>query len=85
MIPVIVNLGNKDLKVRHWQKIFALLGQQYTPEKGNKNFELREIIGDAMEKKEQIEEISGRASGEAGIEQQVEEIKKKWQELSFVV
>lgn len=32
-----------------------------------------------------MEEISGRASGEAGIEMQVEEIKKKWQELIFIV
>ena len=32
-----------------------------------------------------MDEISGRASGEAGIEMQVEEIKKKWQELAFVV
>ena len=32
-----------------------------------------------------MEEISGRASGEAGIEMQVEEIKKKWSELTFTV
>lgn len=32
-----------------------------------------------------MEEISGRASGEAGIELQVEEIKRKWQELNFEV
>lgn len=32
-----------------------------------------------------MEEISGRASGEAGIEMQVEEIKKKWLELNFIV
>jgi len=32
-----------------------------------------------------MEEISGRASGEAGIERQVDEIKKKWQELNFIV
>lgn len=32
-----------------------------------------------------MEEISGRASGEAGIEMQLDEIKKKWQELTFTV
>lgn len=32
-----------------------------------------------------MEEISGRASGEAAIELQVENIQKKWQELNFVV
>jgi dynein heavy chain len=31
MMPVIVALGNKDLKQRHWTKIFSLLGSQTAP------------------------------------------------------
>jgi dynein heavy chain len=47
---------------------------------------LSELIqDDVLEKKDQMEEISGRASGEAGIESQVDEIKKKWSELAFTV
>jgi len=37
------------------------------------------------DKMDQMEEISGRASGEASIEMQVEEIRKKWLELNFIV
>ena len=32
-----------------------------------------------------VEDISGRASGEAAIEQQLEAIRKKWAELIFEV
>ena len=38
-----------------------------------------------MEKKEQIEEISSKASGEAQIEFSLEAICKKWEELLFIV
>ena len=52
----------------------------------NKNFNLSELMANGvLDKKEQMEEISGRASGEAAIEVQVENIMKKWQELNFVV
>lgn len=34
---------------------------------------------------EEMEEISAKASGEAGIEMQLDEIKRKWQELNFEV
>jgi dynein heavy chain len=76
MMPVIQALGNKDLRQRHWKKIFEILGSSSQP---GKTFTLSELISEGvLEKKDQMEEISGRASGEAAIEMQVEEIKKKW-------
>ena len=83
MMPVIQALGNKDLRLRHWKKIFEILGSTSQP---GKTFTFSELISEGvLEKKEAMEEISGRASGEAAIEMQVEEIKKKWQELAFTV
>lgn len=40
---------------------------------------------DIIEKKDLVEEVSGRASGEAAIESQLDNIKKKWAELAFEV
>lgn len=81
-MPVIVALGNKDLKPRHWKQVFEMLGMT----QNTKNFTLSELIANGvLDKKEQVEEISGRASGEAAIELQVESIQKKWQEMNFIV
>lgn len=38
-----------------------------------------------MQKKDAIEEISARATGEKHIENQMDEIKTKWGELRFIV
>ena len=38
-----------------------------------------------MEKREAIEDISARATGEAQIESQMEEIQTKWGALNFIV
>ena len=38
-----------------------------------------------MIKKDQVDEISNRSSGEALIESQLDNIRKKWAELSFQV
>lgn len=82
-MPIIIALGNKDLQVRHWKKIFDILQLPISP---GQTFTLLDLMSsNAADKIEEMEEISGRASGEAGIERQVDEIKKKWQELAFIV
>lgn len=51
-----------------------------------KKFNFNELIANGvLDKKEQMEEISARASGEAQIESQVESIRSKWAELNFIV
>lgn len=83
LMPIITALANRDLKDKHWKKIFEKLDQQLQP---NKPITLTELlIYGVEEKKDAIEEISARASGEKGIENQIEEIQKKWQELNFIV
>lgn len=75
-MPVIQALGNKDLRARHWKKIFEDLGSSWQP---GKTFTLQELLADGvMNKREKIEEISAKASGEASIEAQIEDIKSKW-------
>lgn len=84
MLPVIQALCNRDLRPRHWKKILEILNQPYQP--GATNYTLQDLISFGVkEKMDLMEDISGRASGEAGIEMQVEEIRKKWLELNFIV
>jgi len=64
-MPVIIALGNKDIKPIHWKKIFEILGMGTSE---TKNFKLKDLLKyDVMKKKDEIEEISVRASGEAQI------------------
>lgn len=65
-MPLISALGNKDLRPRHWKQIFESLNPNYNP---GKVFTFQELVErDVLEKEELIEDISGRASGEAAIE-----------------
>jgi len=82
-MPIISALGNKDLKPRHWKKIIELLKLQWAP---GKVWTLKELLTtDIQNYKDEIEEISGVASGQAQIENSIENIRKKWAELAFVI
>ena len=86
LLPIIMCLGNPALQPRHWKKIFELLDSS-EPWVPNKPFTLHELIGyGVMDYKEEIEAISGTASGEKNIEDTLEEIKRKWTtEMMFTV
>ena len=58
-------MGNKDLKERHYQEIFQLVEIRSPP----RDFCFMDIIKlKLLDKREQIDDISVRASGEALIE-----------------
>ena len=60
-MPVMSALGNVDLRPRHWKSIFETLGMQPV-----KKFNFSELIASGvLEKKDMMEDISARASGEA--------------------
>ena len=66
-------------------KIFALLseGNTYSP---SRTFTLAELINDGiLEVKDKVGEISAIASGEYAISQTLEEIKKIWASMEFIV
>ena len=82
---LILDLGNKALQDRHMIKIFALLseGNTYSP---SRTFTLAELINDGiLEVKDKVGEISAIASGEYAISQTLEEIKKIWASMEFIV
>ena len=85
MKELVLDLGNKALMERHWIKIFALLPDDnaYAP---SRTFTLNELInGGVLQVKDKIGEISAIASGEYAISQTLEEIKKIWATLDFVI
>jgi len=63
---VITNLRNPTLKARHWEEIETVLETQFTVEEPLTLGRLVQI--DAFHFAEDLEEISGKASSEAGLE-----------------
>lgn len=69
LMPIIVSVANKDLKDKHWKKIYDKLEQ---PMVAGKSVSLTELLSfGIMDRKEAIEEISARATGERQIETQM--------------
>ena len=82
-LPIILALGNKDMKDRHWKKIFGLIGKHWS---AGATMKLSEIqTSNIMDYREKVEEISGEAQGQAQILKAVDAIGKKWAELAFNV
>ena len=72
------------MQPRHWNKVFALLDG--APSINLRSFSFQQLLSENIDQHyEKIEEISGQASGEATIEQTLNEIIKMWQELNFTV
>ena len=66
MMTTILDLGNPNLRDRHWEKIFTLVKLQYVPEM---EFDLKTLIkAGIMDHKDAIGDISGVSSGEAQLE-----------------
>ena len=85
MKDLILDLGNEALLERHWTKIFSFLTENntYSP---SRTFTLSELIADGiLEVKDKVSEISATASGEYAISQTLEEIKKVWATMDFIV
>ena len=69
-MPIINSVANKDLKQKHWKKIYDKLEQPFT---SGKPVSLTELITfGVMQKQDGIEEISARATGQKQIENQME-------------
>ena len=73
------------MQPRHWKKVFALLEGNFT---GGLDLPIQfsQLLTDgAANFVEEIEEISGQAVGEQGIEDEMNKIKDKWDNTYFVV
>ena len=74
-------LGNPALKEKHWNKIWGFVNQPYVP-----GFHLEQLIDSgAFDHKEEIEEESGIASGEFGLEQSLEKVPAELLDLAYFI
>ena len=68
-MTVITNLRNDSFKPRHWVKIEEILGQTMPTDEDETTLTLELLESwEAFEHTEEIEEVSGQASGEAALE-----------------
>ncbi|CAH0703556.1 unnamed protein product [Spodoptera exigua] len=82
-LPVISYLRNPALKPRHWVKIEEILHTRFTP-----NMELTlQVFEDlhAFQHAEELMEVAGQASSEAGLEALLKKVEEMWASLEFPV
>jgi dynein heavy chain, axonemal len=81
ILPSILDLGNKHMKTRHFEKLFKLINQVYY---SGMPFTLLQIRkGGLMNHKDIIAETSAIASGEAQLEEQLGKVKDTWDKMRF--
>ena len=85
-MTVITNLRNDSFKQRHWSKIEEVLGQPMPTEDDERQLTLNLLDEwEAFEHTEEIEDISGQASGEAALEVMLKKVEDAWKTTEFVV
>jgi dynein heavy chain len=83
MMPNILDLGNPNMRARHFEKIFRLIGEKYYTDMP---FSLSFLLkGGIMNQKDSVQEISASASGEAQLESSLDKIKSDWENQVFTV
>lgn len=83
IMPNILDLGNPNMKTRHYEKIFKLFNESYFHEMP---FTLSYLLkNNIMNHKDAVQEISASASGEAQLENSLEKIKSDWEKQTFMV
>jgi len=81
-VNCIMELGNPNMKERHWEKLFTGLGQNWIP--GNETFTLEELMSyGVFDQKDLVTDVSGTASGEAQLEASLDKVRAAWGELDF--
>ena len=79
---VILELGNPNMRDRHWEKIFEKLGQAWYPAM---EFSLADLIQfGILNFSELVTEQSATASGEAQLEKSLESILHGWDNTEFI-
>lgn len=78
-LQIIQDLGNPNLQDSHWEEIFTVLETpQYNP---HAQFQLQNLIqAQVYNKRQEIAEISAKATGEQNLKNNVQKIEKQWLE-----
>nr|CAI5844200.1 unnamed protein product [Callosobruchus analis] len=82
-LPVVTYLRNPAMKNRHWLKVENLLNHKFKPEEVM-TLELLENLN-VFSYPNELMEISGQASSEAGLEALLKKVEEAWKTLEFIV
>ncbi|KAK9882562.1 hypothetical protein WA026_022190 [Henosepilachna vigintioctopunctata] len=82
-MSVITYLRNPALRPRHWMKIETLLNHKFKPDEPI-TLEVLENLK-CFNYPNELQEISGQASSEAGLEALLKKVEEAWKTLEFVV
>jgi dynein heavy chain, axonemal len=83
---LILALGSKAMMTRHWNKVYTVLEAPVT-NSSIQTITLNTLTEEyhAMEHLEEIEDISGAAQGELQIQNTLNGVIQRWEEINFVV
>ncbi|KAJ8737210.1 hypothetical protein PYW07_000481 [Mythimna separata] len=82
-LPVMSYLRNPALKPRHWVKIEEILKARFTPDKVLTLKVFEDLH--AFQHAEELMEVAGQASSEAGLEALLKKVEEMWASLEFPV
>lgn len=83
IMPNVMDLGNPNMRARHWEKLFRLINENYY---NDMPFSLAFLIkAGIMNHKDAVQETSASASGEAQLEDSLEKIRRGWEKQVFTV
>ncbi|KAA0178391.1 hypothetical protein FNF27_00240 [Cafeteria roenbergensis] len=83
-LPVVEELGNPNIRERHWRKLFGELGAPFKPNDAGRTLTDLQDAG-VFEHKDLVSDVSGSASGEAQLENSLAKIRTEWETTEFTV
>ncbi|KAH0628434.1 hypothetical protein JD844_009589 [Phrynosoma platyrhinos] len=83
-VPVITDLRNPCLKPRHWAILEQIVGAQLVDLENPLTLERLVDIG-AFDYSQEIQDVSGQASGEASLEAILKKVEDAWKTTEFIV
>ena len=83
-MPIIGHLRNPNLRPRHWEKIEHLLNYTFKPDEEPMTLKMLDGLG-CFNYANELAEISGAASSEAGLESMLAKIEEAWKTIEFTV
>lgn len=83
--PLIAQLGNKAMRIRHWEELQSTIGQSFAGPHENKSLRLGEVLDLGLHNfAAQVESIANRAGKEAKVEAAMTKIERAWSTLQFL-
>jgi dynein heavy chain len=80
-LPVLLELGNPNMKPRHWERIFKAIKQPYFE---GLEFTLSGMLENGiLAHSELVSEVSGTSSGEAQLEGSLKAVADGWETINF--